>query len=660
MDVTAEQVGGGALLQSVLESYTGQGPITVSLQPGTYTLPEPLRLGSEFSGITLQACREGVMLQGPPTPGDEFVHGLITIRDATSVTIRGIELAVPQVGISPSERSFSGLHPRNGHLLREFSRRLHVAIGISVRGSVGLTVDDCTFDLPDPSRVNSFAAGIFTTGAMDGLMIKGCTFHVGRAPAADQHRRRRQPSSAAPGQAVVFHNLATGERAEQPYQLAFGYLQVPTLKSDGRRQTRPHSLDGAAVEQCLFEGLTVPALVIARLGGLRVSQNTVRNAYGGFWLVSLADPRLAVIFDRIAIGEANSYQEISERFGGAALLDRIFVIVTAIGQVLPIAPSGGDGLEFGRILTPDARLLGLARETFSSFWLRATGAEELPHEIETLFEDLDDAGVETGIGATDKVTGGHRDAGLHRWQPRLRLDLGACQIDATVADSNCGAGFLAADFTAGSGSVLLHDNRIRGRFPGGETVFLGGVAESCVTGNVVANEAGHEPLRSNSLGLHPGTIPPVVAVTGNVFIGPPRLPRRENVPPSLDDWDLLNTVIHHIEQVTPSLPARPALWIVLTNTADAGESFGLHPGEMIIGRDKDAEIQLEDQRVSHHHAILRVGDGDVTIEDMNSTNGTRINGAVIGQETAIGPGDQIDMGGVELLVEGHQISTEES
>jgi FHA domain-containing protein len=653
MDVTAEQVGGGALLQSVLESCAGQGPITVTLQPGTYTLSAPLRLGPELSGITLQGCQEGVVLQGPPTPEDEFVHGLITIRDATSVTIRGIGLAAPQVRISPGEPSFSGLHPRNGHFLREFSRRLHVAIGISVRSSVGLTVDDCTFKLPDPGRVNSFAAGIFTTGAMDDLTITGCTFQAGRAPAAGHHSRRREPPYAARDQAVAFHNLATGERAEPPYQLAFGYLQVPTLKSDGRRQTRPHSLDGAAVEECLFHGLTVPVLVIALLGSLRVSRNTVRDAYGGFWLVSLADPRLAVIFDRIATGDANSYREISGRFGGAALLDRLFVIATAIGQVLPAAPTGGDGLKFGRILTPDARLLGLARDTFSSFCMRAKGAEELPHEIEALFEDLDDAEPETGTRATDKMSGGDRDAGLHGWRPSLRLDLDACQIDATVADSNCGAGFLAADFTAGTGSVLLHDNQIRGRFPGGETVFLGGVAESCVTGNVVANEAGHEPLRSNSLGLHPGTILPAVAITGNVFIAPPRLPKRENVPPSLDDWDLLNTVIHHIERATPSLPARPALWMVLTNTAEAGESFDLHPGEMIIGRGEGSEIQLEDQRVSHHHAILRIRDGDVTIEDLNSLNGTRVNGVDIGQETPIGPGDQIDVGGVELLVEGH-------
>src|SRR5262249_34406888 len=101
-------------------------------------------------------------------------------------------------------------------------------------------------------------------------------------------------------------------------------------------------------------------------------------------------------------------------------------------------------------------------------------------------------------------------------------------------------------------------------------------------------------------------------------------------------------------------------WIVLTNTADAGEWFDLHPGEMVIGREEGSEIQLEDQRVSHRHAILRVRDGDVTIEDMSSTNGTRVNGADIGHETPVGPGDQIDVRGVEVLVEGDQIRTEGS
>ena len=57
-------------------------------------------------------CRpagEEVVLQAPRRPGDEFVLGLIAVQDATSVTIRGMELTPPHVRFSPAERSFSGM-----------------------------------------------------------------------------------------------------------------------------------------------------------------------------------------------------------------------------------------------------------------------------------------------------------------------------------------------------------------------------------------------------------------------------------------------------------------------------------------------------------------------------------------------------------------------
>ena len=48
------------------------------------------------------------------------------------------------------------------------------------------------------------------------------------------------------------------------------------------------------------------------------------------------------------------------------------------------------------------------------------------------------------------------------------------------------------------------------------------------------------------MGLSPAVTPPAVAVTGNVFIGPPRLPKRHDVPRAFDSWDPLNTVIPHV------------------------------------------------------------------------------------------------------------------
>ena len=44
--------------------------------------------------------------------------------------------------------------------------------------------------------------------------------------------------------------------------------------------------------------MTVPALVMTQLGTLRVDSNTIRNCYGGFWFVSLANAAQTFIFDQ--------------------------------------------------------------------------------------------------------------------------------------------------------------------------------------------------------------------------------------------------------------------------------------------------------------------------------------------------------------------------
>jgi Family of unknown function (DUF6519) len=537
VEIGPEQVDGGALLQAALDEHAGRGPITVCLQPGTYTLPAPLVLGPELDGITLRACREGVVLQGPSGPGNALALGLITVRDAASVTIRGVVLSPPAVRIPPASRLFSGLHARNQPLLRGFSRGLRVVIGISAHDCADLTVEDCTFRLPDPDRANSFQAGIFATGTMDRAEITGCTFL-----SADSERP------------VSFHDLARGGKAEPPHQLTFGYLQVPGFEPD-RSPDRPHRLDDAVIDRCLFQDVTVPALVIAQLGTLRISRNTIRRSYGGFWLISVASPELSVIFDRIAIGDADAYRGLVERFGGAALLDRILVIATAVGQVLPAAPPAGDRLELGRVRTADRALLALARQAFADFYLRAAESAEFPPEIDVLLPDPDasdpdpDASdPETGVPAGDRGADRAHRGEPGDWRPRLRLDLGGCQIDAIIAASRGGAGLLVADLTAETGTAFIHDNRIRSRFPGGEAAFVGGIAEGCITGNVVANEVEQDQgsQRSHSMGLSPATRPPAVAVTGNVFIDPPRLPRRHDVPRAFDSWDPLNTVIPYV------------------------------------------------------------------------------------------------------------------
>ena len=86
---------------------------------------------------------------------------------------------------------------------------------------------------------------------------------------------------------------------------------------------------------------------MAQLGTLRLDRNTARGAYGGFWLVSLANPaQQNVIFGQFSVGDPNLFSEFAS-VGIAALRDGIFVIATAIGQALPAAPPSG-GSPVGR------------------------------------------------------------------------------------------------------------------------------------------------------------------------------------------------------------------------------------------------------------------------------------------------------------------------
>jgi len=65
--------------------------------------------------------------------------------------------------------------------------------------------------------------------------------------------------------------------------------------------------------------------------------------------------------------------------------------------------------------------------------------------------------------------------------------------------------------------------------------------------------------------------------------------------------------------------------------------------ETVIGRDANNAAFIDDRQVSRHHARISVIDGDFWIEDLNSTNGTRVNGATINKQK-LANNDQINVG----------------
>ena len=67
-------------------------------------------------------------------------------------------------------------------------------------------------------------------------------------------------------------------------------------------------------------------------------------------------------------------------------------------------------------------------------------------------------------------------------------------------------------------------------------------------------------------------------------------------------------------------------------------------GGLSIGRSGDADVQIEDRYASGIHARVFPRGNRFLVEDMNSTNGTLLNGASLRDEAELVDGDTIQIG----------------
>lgn len=83
-----------------------------------------------------------------------------------------------------------------------------------------------------------------------------------------------------------------------------------------------------------------------------------------------------------------------------------------------------------------------------------------------------------------------------------------------------------------------------------------------------------------------------------------------------------------------------------------GREFPLYAGHSSVGRDVSNQIIIPHQQVSRQHARIRCKGTDCTVLDLQSTNGTFLNGVQIppGEPRSLRAGDVLGFGPVSLLV----------
>src|SRR5438046_4268453 len=81
---------------------------------------------------------------------------------------------------------------------------------------------------------------------------------------------------------------------------------------------------------------------------------------------------------------------------------------------------------------------------------------------------------------------------------------------------------------------------------------------------------------------------------------------------------------------------------------DKGRTFRELPTPVTIGREEGNVLRLNDERVSRYHAKIQCDNSEVILTDLESTNGTRVNGNVV-QIRRLRPGDRVGLGRSLLL-----------
>jgi predicted component of type VI protein secretion system len=91
-------------------------------------------------------------------------------------------------------------------------------------------------------------------------------------------------------------------------------------------------------------------------------------------------------------------------------------------------------------------------------------------------------------------------------------------------------------------------------------------------------------------------------------------------------------------------------WVTLQliDGPERGQIFSDLPTPVTIGRVADNAVQLNDQRASRFHAKIQEDSGRLILTDLDSTNGTQVNGQPV-QARVMQPGDQLLIGRCLLI-----------
>src|SRR5256712_3432273 len=90
--------------------------------------------------------------------------------------------------------------------------------------------------------------------------------------------------------------------------------------------------------------------------------------------------------------------------------------------------------------------------------------------------------------------------------------------------------------------------------------------------------------------------------------------------------------------------------LVVLSAGMTGRTHELKVDKTTIGRVEDNTFQIAEPSVSSHHCEVLLRGSDIVVRDLNSTNGTYINGEKV-TESVLKPGQVLRLGQIEMRLE---------
>lgn len=142
----------------------------------------------------------------------------------------------------------------------------------------------------------------------------------------------------------------------------------------------------------------------------------------------------------------------------------------------------------------------------------------------------------------------------------------------------------------------------------------------------------------------PSDEPPLDAAVTPPVVGPPAAPPQSAPPPAPSPEIATSaTMLYSAATSSSEQPPAAAVWLELGATR-----IPVTGTEVEIGRSQGCAVHVDDPNVSRRHARLVNEEGLWWIVDLDSTNGTGVNGRRV-RRARVGDGDRITAGSTELV-----------